>query len=184
MNRFAKIKRYIKNSIREYVETDILIEKGMCVGENLFRGKNVEIDYDFCWLIEIGSNVTLAPGVRILAHDASIRRFLGYTRIGCVLIGDNVFIGADSVILPGVNIGSNIIVGAGSVVTNDLESNSVYVGNPARKIYEIEEYLEKHKNAKDIYNERKIFKNIELTIEEKVKIKEEIKNKNFNSYSR
>lgn len=181
MGIFIKIKRNIKNSIREYVETDKLIKKGLVVGANFFRGKDVEIDYDFCWLIEFGDNVTLAPGVRVLAHDASIRRALGITRIGVVEVGDNVFIGADSIVLPGVRIGSNIIVGAGSVITSNLESNYVYAGNPARKIHRIEDYLLKHKNPQNIYIESDTFKNDKLTIERK---KEEIKRHNFISYSK
>ena len=184
MKSLANFKRQIKNKIREYVETDILIQKGMVVGENFFRGKNVEIDYDFCWLIEFGNNVTLAPGVRVLAHDASIRRFLGYTRIGVVEIGDNVFVGADSIILPGVRMGSNIIVGAGSVVTSDLESNYVYAGNPAKKIYKMEEYLTKYQNVKNIYKENETFKNDKLTLDKKLEIKRQIKQNNYISYSR
>ena len=59
-------------------------------------------------------------------------------------IGNNVFIGADSIVLCNTKIGDNVIVGAGSVVTNDLPSNGVYAGNPAKYIYSFEEYKKKH----------------------------------------
>ncbi len=57
------------------------------------------IDSSHCWLIQIGDNVTLAPGVHVLAHDASTKRSLGYTKIGIGQGGNNVFGGAHSVIL-------------------------------------------------------------------------------------
>lgn len=89
------------------------------------------IDPSHCWHIKIGDNVTLAPRVHILAHDTSTKHFLGYTRIGNVVIGNNVFIGADSVILPGVTIGDNVVVGANSTVSRDVPSNVVVAGSPA-----------------------------------------------------
>lgn len=175
MNIISKAKKKIKNNIREHIPTEVLVDKGMIIGENFFRGKDVEIDYDFCWLIEIGNEVTIAPGCRILAHDASMRRFLGYTRIGTVEIGNKVFIGADSIILPGVKIGNNVIVGAGSVVSKDLEDGFVYAGIPAKKICKIDDYLIKHKEPEKIYIEKDTFKNEYLTDEYKLEIKREIK---------
>ena len=105
------------------------------------------IDPSHCWHIRIGDNVTLAPRVHILAHDTSTKLFLGYTKVANVTIGDNVFIGAGTIILPGVTIGNNVVIGAGSVVTKDVESNMVYVGNPAKKNCALSDYLEKEKSA-------------------------------------
>lgn len=62
-----------------------------------------------------------------------------------VVIGNQVFIGMHSVVTRGVTIGDNVIIGAGSVVTKDCESNSVYAGNPAKRIMSIEEYYYKRK---------------------------------------
>ena len=78
--------------------------------------------------------MTLAPRVHILAHDASSKGFLNYTLIAPVKIGSDCFIGAGSIILPGVTIGDNVIIGAGSVVTKSIPDNSIAVGNPARVI--------------------------------------------------
>ncbi len=128
-------------------EQDInkLIKRGLKVGEKFNRLGGCIIDPSHCWHIEIGDNVTLAPRVHILAHDASTHVFLGYTKIGNVKIGNNVFIGATSTILPGVTIGNNVVIGAGSVVSKDIPDNSVAIGVPARVVQSLDTYLEKEK---------------------------------------
>ena len=131
--------------LRGEYTTEKLISMGMKVGKNFNRLHGVILDPGHCWLIEIGDNVTMAPRVHILCHDASTKQFLNYTKIGRVTIGDNVFIGAESVVLPGVTIGSNVIIGANSTVTNDIPDNSVVAGSPARVICTLEEYLEKER---------------------------------------
>ena len=98
-----------------------------------------------CWLIEIGDDVVLAPRVHILCHDASTKIFMNYTKIGRVKIGDRVFIGAESVVLPGVTIGDDVVIGANSTVTHDIPSNSVAVGTPARVICTLDDYIQKEK---------------------------------------
>jgi len=119
--------------------------------DGLRLGKNCDImgecilDPGHCWLISIGDNVTLAPRVHILAHDASTFKELGYTKIGRVTIGNNVFIGANSTILPGVSIGDQVIVGANSLVSKSVESNKVVSGNPAKEICTYDEYMAKQK---------------------------------------
>lgn len=138
------------NWIKEFVyrlrgefTTERLVSMGMQVGKNFKRLNGVILDPGHCWLIEIGNNVTMAPRVHILCHDASTKAFLNYTKIGRVTIGDNVFIGAESVVLPGVTIGSNVVIGANSTVTHDIPDNSVAVGNPAQIISTLDAYLEK-----------------------------------------
>lgn len=120
--------------------TERLISMGMKVGVNFSRLHGTILDPSHCWLIEIGDNVTLAPRVHVLCHDASTKHFLGYTKIGRVSIGDNVFVGAESVILPGVTIGNNVIIGANSTVTHDIPANTVAAGSPAAKICSYDEY--------------------------------------------
>lgn len=121
------------------------INRGLKVGKNFCRMGGVIIDPSHCFQIEIGDNVTLAPRVHILAHDTSTYMHLGYTRSANVRIGNQVFIGASTIVLPGVSIGDRVIIGAGSVVTKDIPSNSVAVGNPARVICSIDAYLEKER---------------------------------------
>lgn len=131
--------------IRGEVPTSELIKLGMKVGKNFRRNEHCIIDNSHCWLISIGDDVVLAPRVHILAHDASMWNELGYTKIAETKIGNNVFIGAGSIILPGVTIGNNVIIGAGSVVTKNIESNTVAAGNPAKPIMEYHSFIQKHK---------------------------------------
>lgn len=131
--------------IRGEYTTEKLIKMGLNVGKNFKRLNGVILDPSHCWLITIGNNVTMAPRVHILAHDASTKTFLDYTKIGCVNIGDNVFIGAESVILPGITIGNNVIIGANSTVTHNIPDNSVVVGSPAKVIFSLDEYLQKER---------------------------------------
>ncbi len=93
----------------------------------------------------MGDNVTLASGCRILTHDGSTKKILGYSKVGCVTIGDDVFIGADSIVLPNVKIGNKVIVGAGCVVARDIPDNSVVAGNPARVLGTYDAYVEKNR---------------------------------------
>lgn len=157
---------------------EILKENGLKIGEDCHIMGECIIDPGHCWLIEIGNKVTLAPRVHILSHDASTKRELGYTYIAPVIIGDNVFVGAGSVVLPNVKIGNNVIIGAHSVVANDIPNNSVVVGNPARFIKTYEEYMEEKSDllqASLIYDESYTINNI---TNEKIKqMKLELKSK-------
>jgi len=87
--------------------------------------------------IELGDNVTICDWVKILTHDYSPVMHGGQEKVAGLKIGKKVFIGIQSIILPGITIGDNVVVGAGAVVTKDLPSNGVYAGNPAKKVKEI-----------------------------------------------
>ena len=93
--------------------------------------------------VEIGDNFISAPGSIILAHDASLLIQYKEYRIQKTVIGSNVFLGANAVVLAGVHVGDGAIIGAGSVVTKDVEANMVVAGNPAQKISTVQEYREK-----------------------------------------
>jgi maltose O-acetyltransferase len=143
------MKRLIKEMVRRLQgEQDVkkLINRGLVVGKNPKFMGGVLIDPSHCWHISIGDNVTLAPRVHVLAHDTSTKLFLGFTIVKNVKIGNNVFVGAGSIILPGVTIGDNVVVGAGSVVSHDIPSNSVAVGNPARVVKSLADFMEKNKS--------------------------------------
>lgn len=165
--------------IRGEYTTEKLISMGMKVGQDFGRLHGVILDPSHCWLIEIGDHVTMAPRVHILCHDASTKRYLNYTKIGRVTIGNNVFIGAESVVLPGVTIGSNVIIGANSTVTHDIPDNSVAAGSPARVICTLEEYLAKEKQRMAVspcYGEEYTLRK-DVPMEMRMKQKEELKGK-------
>ena len=174
----GKLKNILYRLRGEYT-TEQLIKMGMKVGKNFGRLNGVILDPSHCWLIEIGDNVTMAPRVHILCHDASTKQFMNYTKIGRVTIRDNVFIGAESVVLPGVTIGNNVIVGANSTVTHDIPDNTVVAGTPAKVICTLEEYLNKERERMkaapcygDDYTLRK-----DVSMEKRMKQKEELKGK-------
>lgn len=139
------LKEFVYRLRGEYT-TEKLISMGMKVGKNFGRLNGVILDPSHCWLIEIGDDVVMAPRVHVLCHDASTKPFLNYTKIGRVTIGNNVFIGAESVIMPGVTIGNNVVIGANSTVTHDIPDNTVAVGSPARVLCSLEEYLAKERS--------------------------------------
>ncbi|RDC44676.1 acetyltransferase [Adlercreutzia equolifaciens subsp. celatus] len=141
-----KLIEKIKDKIRGRQSLDELRAYGFECGENFHLQEGVIIDPGHCFLITIGNNVTLAPRVHILAHDASTKMILGYTRIAPVTIGDNVFIGAGSIVLPGVTIGNNVVIGAGSIVAKNCEEGYVYAGNPARKLKPLSDYIAEHRS--------------------------------------
>jgi maltose O-acetyltransferase len=83
--------------------------------------------------------------VRLVAHDASTKLYLGYTKFAKISIKENCFIGHSVTVLCGVTIGPNSIVGAGSVVTKDVPPNTVVAGSPAKIVCSLEEYLARHR---------------------------------------
>ena len=149
MNYFKVLFRALKRLVSEelYIDPKNAVKryraKGVVIGENT-ELYNTKIDSIRPFLVTIGKN-TLITGARILTHDASTKKGLGYTKLGSVTIGDNVFIGINSIILPNVTIGNNVIVGAGTVVAKNIPDNSVAVGNPMRIVGSYQDNLEKNR---------------------------------------
>ena len=125
---------------------------GVEVGEKTaFMEPNINcVDITSPQFISIGNNVCVSGGVRILAHDYSysVPAYAfgeAYRSQMKTVIGNNVFVGAGSIILMGCAIGDNTIIGAGSVCKGEIQGNSVYAGNPCKKICSLNEYQEKLK---------------------------------------
>ena len=116
---------------------------GATVGQNC-RILSLEMGSE-PWLITIGDRVTVSGGVQFLTHDGtgwlydddSGRRF----RYAEIRIGDDVFVGNRSILMPGVRIGNRCVIGAGSVVTRSVDPGSVIAGNPARSITTYDELM-------------------------------------------
>lgn len=122
------------------IPTEVLIKRGMKVGKDFNRQQGCFLDPTHCFLITIGDDVTMSIRVTVMAHDASTKKNLGYTKIGQVHIGNHVFIGANTTILPGVTIGDYAVIGAGSIVTHDVPAKTVVAGIPAKEICSVDEY--------------------------------------------
>lgn len=143
------IKKVVKSLLGMNGESiENLRKRGVKIGEDVELYSN-EIDYGHGYLLEIGSHVTITHST-LLTHDASTKRFLGYSKVGKVKIGDNVFIGHGTVVQPGVTIGNNVIVGAGSIVRRDIPDNSLAAGNPAEVLCSLDEYIGKHRERMKI----------------------------------
>lgn len=167
---FTRIKYWLKYKGTDLNPVETHRNNGVIIGENV-QLLNVHLDWNHGFLISIGNNVTITNAT-ILTHDASTHIFTGYSKIGGVSIGNNVFIGYGSIVLPGINIGNDCIVGAGSIVTKDVPDGSVVAGNPAKIICTTEEYLFRHRKAmeyKPVYH-----KAWELSKEEKAEARKKI----------
>lgn len=129
----------------------LLEKKGVKVGKDCEIYRQVEFGSE-PYLITLGDKVRITNGVKFCTHDGGlwVLRNLGLDNkadiIGKIQIGNNVHIGWNSIIMPGVTIGNNCIIGCGAVVTKNIPDNSVAVGVPAKVIRTIEEYEENNKD--------------------------------------
>lgn len=151
-----RIYRYNNLSPEQEKEQDALIREiiGKC-GKSLFieqpfhcdYGANIQVGNNFfsnynltildVGMVTIGENVQIAPNVSIYTAGHPVHpdsRNSGYEYGIPVTIGDNVWIGGNSIINPGVTIGSNAVIGSGSVVTKDIPENAIAVGNPCKVV--------------------------------------------------
>lgn len=154
------IKRYMTFAQKAYfmalkdgfARADFLRKKDMLAG----IGKNVYF-YSRIFppdpkLLRIHNNVCIATNVRFLGHDRCDIVLSGLygkqygKKYDCIEIEDNVFIGSDCIVLPGVKIGRNTIIGAGAVITKDLPSGYVWAGVPAKKIGTFDDFIAKRKD--------------------------------------
>ncbi|MBT1177152.1 acyltransferase [Bifidobacterium callimiconis] len=136
-----------------------------CRKQGLKIGSGCEIlnGWDFGsepYLIEIGDNVRIASGVKFVTHDGGVwvlrhqyPELSDIDLFGKILIGSNVHIGFNAIIMPNVSIGNNCIIGCGAIVTHDIPDGSIVVGVPGRVIKTIEEYRTQHE-AEFIHSKR------------------------------
>jgi acetyltransferase-like isoleucine patch superfamily enzyme len=124
---------------------DFLRVSGTCysIGANCWIMRSTNIT-DPAY-VRLGDNVMLSA-CSLIGHDGSIHMLNNaygkkLDKVGKIDIGDNVFIGHQAIVLPGVTIGSNVIVGAGSVVSKDVADNTIVAGVPAKPIAKTDEYV-------------------------------------------
>lgn len=139
-NLFQRIQLAILKRSSDAKKVKYLRKQGMKIGENChFNSMSFSTEP---YLIELGNKVTIAAGCDLVTHDGAIRIFreadLSNADIfGKIVIGNNVFIGLNSIILPNTNIGNNCIVGAGSVVRGKFPDDSLIIGNPAKVVMKV-----------------------------------------------
>jgi len=116
---------------------------------NIKIGKNVRFTGNPNWgsepfLIEIGDNVTITQNVTFHTHDGGVwvfrEKYPFINVFGKIIVGNNVFIGSNTIILPDVTIGDNVVIGTGSIVTKSIPPNVVVAGVPAKIIKTIFDY--------------------------------------------
>lgn len=123
-------------------------EQGVIVGDGCrFLGTTRGTFGSEPFLVTIGNHVTITSGVQFVTHDGGVwvlrEEHPDIDLFGPITIGNNVFIGLNSILLPNIEIGSNSIVGAGSLVNKSIPPDSIWAGVPARPISNIEDYTAK-----------------------------------------
>jgi acetyltransferase-like isoleucine patch superfamily enzyme len=123
---------------------------GVTLGDNVhFYGMPSGMFGTEPWLITIGNNVHITSGCAFITHDGGTlilrKEVPDLEWTAPIKVGNDVYIGMRTLIMPGVNIGNRVIIGAGSIVTRDIPDNSVAVGVPARVIKTVDTYLEQMK---------------------------------------
>jgi len=123
---------------------------GVNLGDNVnFYGIKPSTFSTEPWLITIGNNVYITNGCQFITHDGGtliLRKEVPDLELTApITIGNDVYIGLNVTIMPGVNIGNRVIIGSGSIVTKDIPDNSVAAGIPAKVIKTVDAYLEKAK---------------------------------------
>lgn len=146
-----KIKIRLGNQIQYQ---NYLRKLGVKIGDNCEIYKDVSFGSE-PYLIDIGNHVRITSGCKFITHDGGVwvlREINKDSRIdlfGSIKIGNNVHIGMNSIIMPGVTIGNNVIIGCGAVVTKDIGDNEIWAGIPAKYIKSIDEYYMKNKESFD-----------------------------------
>jgi maltose O-acetyltransferase len=148
MNPIDKMKRYY-NRFRLLMNsnfyTEYLRRQGVKIGKDSVVLYPSYVDGRLPYLLEIGDKVIISLYVTILTHDATTAYAGDLVKVGRITIKDHSFIGANSTILCNVTIGPDSIVGAGSVVSRDVPPGTIYAGNPARFVCNVNDFIEKHR---------------------------------------
>lgn len=149
-----KIKNVYRKLKSKYLQTIKPVQYASLIGVNFNRKGGVHFYGKISWgtepwIITLGNNIYITDGVKFITHDGGTLLYrhlvpdLEITKP--IVVGNNVYIGNNVIILPGVTIGNNVVIGAGAIVSKDIPDNSVAVGVPAKVIKTADEYFEKLK---------------------------------------
>ncbi|MFL9844954.1 acyltransferase [Flavobacterium rhizosphaerae] len=140
---YKSIMKFVGENVRIDSDVNIIVPKNFSIGSNssiasfttIYATHGIKIGEN-CW---ISSNCGISSYNHVINSDNRFRdknQDKYYSKP--VIIGNNVWVGMNSCILPGITIGDNSVIGSGSVVTKDVPSNEIWVGNPARMIKKID----------------------------------------------
>ena len=147
MMKLRKIYRFFYKTVVKKINP---IKYAKKIGVNFGSGLRLYGDVSWGtepWIITIGDNVHITDGVKFITHDGGTLLYrnrvpdLEITKP--ITLGDDVYIGNNVLLMPGVTVGNNVVIGAGAIVTKDIPDNSVAVGVPAKVIKTADEYFEK-----------------------------------------
>jgi acetyltransferase len=134
MSKILRIVRYYAANLVRGLRLWWLRRQGIVIGNNTMISTGAHLDVHRGKII-IGDNCLITHGCYIMSHDGAAKMITpGADGNGVVVIGNNVFVGVNSVILPNVTVGDNAVIAAGAVVTSDVPSATVVAGVPARII--------------------------------------------------
>ncbi|WP_431137273.1 acyltransferase [Psychroserpens mesophilus] len=128
---------FFAGQIIRFIYYSYLRMNGIKIGNNTFISLGAKLDTQFGKIV-IGDNVHITSGCVLLAHDGAIKQMRPDANPrGKIVIGNNVFIGVNTVVLMNVTIGDNSVIGAASVVNKDIPANVLAIGNPVKIVKEI-----------------------------------------------
>jgi acetyltransferase-like isoleucine patch superfamily enzyme len=164
----------LRNLAFKLNSVELLCREGAQIGSNCRWMSQCYCSEPF--LLTIGNNVSVGLGVQLITHEGGVWVLRHMTKnhklekFGRVVIGNNVFLGNNAIVFPNVTIGDNVIVGAGSLVIKDIPSGSVVAGQPAKKIKDIDDYINStisscisSRGLPPIERRRLIFENLQLS---------------------
>lgn len=114
----------------------VLNYKNVKIGNRCGLGMNLGCYIQAKNGINIGHNLRMGPNVGLISANHDLDDYDSWIKTTPITIGDNVWIGMNSVVLPGITIGDNVVIAANSVVTKDIPSNSIAAGSPCKVIKE------------------------------------------------
>ncbi len=130
-----------------------LIKKGAKIGNGTRIWTSISSFGSEPYLIEIGDECLISDNCCFMTHDGGVSVLNNLDmfekkmdKLGRIKVGDNVFVGKNSTIMPNITIGNNVVIGLGSIVTKDVPDNCVVAGVPAKIIKSIDEYKNQLKN--------------------------------------